>query len=45
METRSSIVHKAANNEHPVRITVPQEQVKKKHSGINSTVHIRSGFE
>jgi hypothetical protein len=39
-------VRQAANNEPLIEITVPREQVKKKkYSGINSTVHIRSGFE
>jgi hypothetical protein len=42
METRSSTVRQAVDNEPLVRITVPWEQVKK-YIGINSTVHIRSG--
>jgi hypothetical protein len=45
METRSSTVCQAVNNEPLVEITVPQEQVKKKYSDINNIVHIRSGFE
>jgi hypothetical protein len=45
MESRSNTVHQAANNEPLVRITVPWEQVKKKYSGIISTVHIRSGSD
>jgi hypothetical protein len=42
MESRRSTVCQAANNEPLVRITVPQEQVKKKYSGINSTIYIRN---
>jgi hypothetical protein len=42
MESRSSTMDQATNNELLVRITVPQEQVKKKYNGINSTIHIRS---
>jgi hypothetical protein len=42
MESRSSTVRQAANNEPLVRIVVPREQVKKKYNGINSTVHIRN---
>jgi hypothetical protein len=45
MENRSSTMCQAANNEPLVRITVPQEQVKKKYNGINSTVNIRSGSD
>jgi hypothetical protein len=45
MESRSSTLRQAANNEPLVRITVPQEQVKKKYSGTNNTIHIRSGSD
>jgi hypothetical protein len=45
MESKSSTVRQATNNEPLIGITVPQEQVKKKYSGINSTVHIKSGSD
>jgi hypothetical protein len=45
METRSSTMCQATNNEPLVGITIPWEKVKKKYSGINSTVHIKKGFE
>jgi hypothetical protein len=45
MESRSNTVFQAANNELLVGITIPREHLKKKYSGINSTVHIRSGYD
>jgi hypothetical protein len=44
MESRSNTVFQAANNELLVGITIPREQLKK-YSGINGTVHIRSGSD
>jgi hypothetical protein len=38
-------MRKVTNNEPLVGITIPHEHVKKKYSGINNTVHIRSSFE